>query len=308
MPKALSEADLSHYEEDGYVFPLPALSSEEVGRYREGLEEYLRLARGAIRPSYKHKLHLVTRWADEMVHHPRILDAVEDILGPDILCWTTNLLSKAGGQGAYVAWHQDSGYWGLEPHEVVTAWVALTASKQESGCVRVLPGSHRVRENAQHRDTFDKNNMLTRGQVLVAEINDEDAVNMELRAGEISLHHIRLFHGSGPNRTEDRRIGIAIRYMSSRVKKVGRPESATLCRGQAGAGNFLPETRPDGDFTTRSRLSHNRAVRRQVANNYDPVGDEPLATRLRLALERRALETFLDAYYAKWKFDEVLGR
>ena len=308
MPRTLSEAELQHYEEHGYIFPVPALSSEEVGRYRAGLEKYLQLAQGTMRPSYKHKLHLVARWADELVHHPRILDAVEDILGPDILCWTTNLLFKEGGRPAYVSWHQDSGYWGLEPHEVVTAWVALTPSREESGCVRVLPASHRTLENARHRDTFNKHNMLTRGQELVADIKDKDAVNMELEAGEISLHHIRLFHGSGPNRTGDRRIGIAIRYMSSQVRKVGRPESATLCRGQAGNGNFLPETRPDGDFSTTARLSHNRAVKRQVANNYDLVGGEPLGKRFRLGLERRVLAAFMDAYYAKWKLDEVLGR
>ena len=83
MPRTLSEAELQHYEEHGYIFPVPALSSEEVGRYRAGLEKYLQLAQGTMRPSYKHKLHLVARWADELVHHPRILDAVEDILGPE---------------------------------------------------------------------------------------------------------------------------------------------------------------------------------------------------------------------------------
>ncbi|NQY92470.1 MAG: phytanoyl-CoA dioxygenase family protein [Deltaproteobacteria bacterium] len=308
MPRALTESQLDHYRQHGYVFPVTALSADEVERYGRGLDEHLQRARGVIRPAYKHKLHLVSRWADELVHHPSILDAVEDILGPDILCWTTNLLVKEGGRASYVSWHQDSGYWALEPHEVVTAWVALTPSTTESGCVRVLPDSHLPEKNARHRDTFDKDNMLTRGQELADEINEQDAVDMELAAGEISLHHIRLFHGSAANRSNDRRTGIAIRYMSSRVRKTKRPESAMLCRGQAGNGNFLPESRPDGDFTTDARLCHNRAVRLQVANNYDPVGNEPAGTRLRLALERSMLTGFLDAYYAKWKLDQALGR
>ncbi len=307
MTKTLNQEQLSAYRSDGYLFPIDALSAAELDRCTRGFARYLESARGPMRPSYKHKLHLAAPWAAQLVRHPKILDAVEDLIGPDILVWTTNLLLKKAARPDYVSWHQDASYWGLEPHEVCTAWVALSPSTKESGCVRVLPGSHR-RSDARHRDTFDAANMLTRGQELVCDIDENAAVDLELEPGQISLHHIGLYHGSKPNRSDKRRIGIAIRYMSADVKKVGRPESATLVRGSDRNGHFRLEPEPDGDFSKAARLAHNRAVRRQVANNYDPVGPEPLAKRTRLLAERTLLTTALDVAWAKWRLEQMFGR
>ena len=303
MMNKLTTEERSHYDEAGYIFPIRALSEEAAASYASAFFAYEKQAEGPLWAAYKHKLHLVAVWAAVLVHHPVILDAVEDILGPDILCWTTNLLAKDPGDKKYVSWHQDAPYWRLEPHEVVTAWVALTPSTPEMGCVRVLPGSHK-KSAAPHHDLFDDNNMLTRGQRLVEDIEENDGVPLTLRPGEISLHHVRLAHGSAPNRSADRRIGVAIRYMSADVRKRGQPESATLVRGENRNGYFALEARPDSDFSLAARMTHNRAVRLQIANNYDPVGDESQEVREKLKQQREALEGGLDFVYEQMRAEE----
>ena len=299
MPERLNSKELEHYHEAGYGFPIRAITEEEAASYGRAFRGFEEQAKGPLQTAYKHKLHLVAGWAADLVHHPSILDAVEDLLGPDILCWTTNLLVKEAGDRQYVSWHQDAPYWRLEPHEVVTAWIALTPSTPEMGCVRVIPGSHK-RPTVAHRDLFDPDNMLTRGQRLVGNLQENDGVAMPLLPGEISLHHVRLSHSSPPNRSNERRIGIAIRYMSANVKKMGRPESATLVRGRDRNGYFALESRPEVDFSLAARMEHNRAVRMQVGNNYDPVGDESTEVREKLERSRTELERGLDFFYEQW--------
>ncbi len=281
------------YEEDGYYNAIPVLSEEELERIHEGYLAYQDKVPKHIADPYKHKVHLLSSWADTLVHHPKVLDAVEAVLGENILCWTSNLLVKDAKSGAFVSWHQDSGYWGLEPAEVVTAWIALTPSTKDSGCMQVLPATHRG-EDYSHRDTFDKDNMLTRGQELELEIHADDTVALELQPGEMSLHHIKLAHASGPNFSAEDRVGFAIRYMSANVKKEGAKESALLVRGERGDSDFIPETRLNQDWSAAARLQHNRALRRQVANNYRSHGKGSFAQRLRLTLKKLVSELFLD--------------
>ena len=127
---------------DGYLAPIRVLTDEEAEMAGAAVVDLMTANGGSSPPQLKHKLHLVYNWADGLVHHPAILNAVEAVLGPDIVCWTSNLMVKPAQHCAFVSWHQDSLYWGLEPSEVVTAWVALTPSEETSGCVQVLPGSH----------------------------------------------------------------------------------------------------------------------------------------------------------------------
>ena len=163
MGKMLTAAQAADFERDGYLFPLRAFSAAEARGYRHALESYEAETGDAIHSNMRHKVHLLFRWADEVVHHPPILDAVEDILGPDLLCWTTNFFIKEANDPAFVSWHQDSTYWGLEPADVVTAWVAFTDAPVESGAMRFLPGSHKL-DQISHRDTYAADNLLTRGQ------------------------------------------------------------------------------------------------------------------------------------------------
>jgi len=298
--KKLSRDDRSRYDNQGYLAPIRVMSERDAAAYALKFRDSEVNTKGPLQPAYKHKLHLVAGWASEWVHHPVIVGAVEELLGPDTLCWTTDRLLKEAGDEKFVSWHQDAPYWRLEPHEVVTAWVALTPSTEESGCVRVLPGTHRE-PVARHEDHFDANNMLTRGQRIALDLKPSDGVPMELQPGEISLHHIGLSHGSQPNCSNKRRLGIAIRYMSATVRKDGSPESATLVRGTDLYHHFELEERPDEDFNLCARMAHNRAVRKQIANNYEPIGDEPLEVRDALKKQRALLENGLDHFYEQWQ-------
>jgi len=201
------------------------------------------------------------------VRHDGILDAVEGVLGPDLLCWTVNFFIKEANSPGFVSWHQDSTYWGLDPHDVMTAWVAFTDVNLESGCMHFVPGSHQG-DQIPHVDTFHKDNLLSRGQEIAVEVDQAKTVDCILKAGEMSLHHIKTVHGSGPNRSNDRRIGLAIRYIPTYVRQIGVADSAMLVRGKDTYGNFEHEPRPRRDLDEAALAAHADAVNRQVANLY----------------------------------------
>ena len=245
MPSQQRELVLSRYERDGFVFPIDVMSSEEAVSRRRRLES----AEARFgRLDLKIKSYLVLLLADELVHHPAILDAVELIIGPDILVWDADFIIKEAHDRHFVSWHQDLTYWGLEPDDEVTAWVALSPSTVESGCVRFVRGTHRG-EIVPHVDTFSQDNLLTRGQTVQLEVDESDAVDVVLEPGQISLHNGKLIHGSRPNRSDDRRIGFAIRFVPTHVRQVvGRRDSAMLVRGVDAYRHFEAEPRPSADF------------------------------------------------------------
>ncbi|MGH8224134.1 MAG: phytanoyl-CoA dioxygenase family protein, partial [Woeseiaceae bacterium] len=139
MPKLLSQAAVEACRRDGFYSPIRVMSAQEARRYRDALEKHEAKTGQPLQGNWRHKMHLLFTWADELVHHPRILDAVEDVIGPDILCWTTNFFIKEARDPGFVSWHQDSTYWGLEPPEVITAWLALTDAPIESGAMKFIP-------------------------------------------------------------------------------------------------------------------------------------------------------------------------
>ncbi len=267
MPKLLPAGAPEAFRRDGFWFPVRVMSAAEAAAYRARLEAYEREAGGPIGSNMRHKVHLLFTWAAELVRHPRILDAVEDLIGPDILCWTTNFFIKEPRDPAFVSWHQDSTYWGLDPHDVVTGWVALSDAPVESGAMKFLPGSH-AREQIPHRDTFHKDNLLTRGQEVAVEVDERQAIDVPLRAGEMSLHHIRLVHGSKPNTTGDRRIGLAIRYIPTYVRQTKVADSATLVRGTDRHHHFEPEPAPAADLDAAALAAHRRVMEKQIATYY----------------------------------------
>ena len=184
------------YRTDGYYFPIPVLSADEARACRRRLEAFESEHQG-LPDRYRFKTYLVWTWLDRLIRHPRILDAVEAVIGPNILCWSTDFIKEPPDPG-FVSWHQDSTYWGLQPPEVVTAWLGLTGSTDENGCVRVVPGSH-LHGQVTHHDTFGEDNLLSRGQEVMVEVDESGGVDLRLSAGEISLHHILVVHGSRPN-------------------------------------------------------------------------------------------------------------
>ena len=248
MAKTISEHQLEEYQQQGFLFPFPVLSESETAALREKVEQ-LELREGGRLPArVNRKPHLLLTWLNELIRDRRILDPVEDILGPNILCWGSSFFIKNAHDPGRVTWHQDSTYWGLSKPDIVTAWVAFTPSTTENGCMRVVPGTHTF-EQLPHRDTFAADNLLSRGQEIAVTVDESRAVDVVLEPGQMSLHHVRLVHGSEPNHATYRRIGFAIRYLPTYVKQVaGTGDSATLVRGTDAYGHFLLEPAPRSDF------------------------------------------------------------
>jgi hypothetical protein len=253
--KALTEAAVRQYQELGYWSPVPALTPAEAAALMDRLEAF-EAGAGRLAGKLRHKPHLLFTWLNDLIRHERILDAVQDVLGPDILCWGTSFFIKEPRTRSFVSWHQDSTYWGLDPADVMTAWVAFTDSNAANGAMRVIPGTHLL-DQVPHQDTFSPENLLSRGQEIAVDVDARQAVMMPLRAGEMSLHHVRLIHGSDPNPSDTRRVGLAIRYIPTHVRQVaGARDSATLVRGVDRFGHFVAEERPDADMSPAAQAYH----------------------------------------------------
>jgi non-haem Fe2+, alpha-ketoglutarate-dependent halogenase len=260
MTRRLTTDEIARYRNDGFHFPVRVMSSEDAGAYRRRLEDHERATGAPIAGNMRHKVHLLFTWANDLARHPAILDAVEDLIGPDILCWSSTFFIKEARSPSFVSWHQDATYWGLSTDEVVTAWVAFADAPVESGAMRFWPGSH-LRKQLEHRDTFDENNLLSRGQEIAVD-------DVPLKAGEMSLHHVLLAHASGPNTTGDRRIGFALRYIPPHVRQLKVRDSATLVRGRDPFGNFDPEPAPKADLDAAAVATHREAVERSAKALY----------------------------------------
>jgi len=274
--KVLSEEALESYRRNGFYAPVRAFEAEEAREIRSRLEAHEAKTGAPLQGKWRVKTHLLFTWADRVVHHPAILDAVEDVIGPNILCWNTNFFIKEAASPGFVSWHQDAAYWGLEPEEVVTAWVAITRSDLESGCMKGIPGTHKV-SHLPHVDTFHKDNLLTRGQEISVAVDESKAVDLILKPGEISLHDIKLVHGSAPNLSQDRRIGLAIRYLPTHVRQTKERDSAMLVRGVDADRHFDPEPRPKRDLDAAALAAHAAAIERKFAVLYQ--GTEKTAFR-----------------------------
>ena len=205
------------------------------------------------------------------MRHRTILDAVEAVLGPNLLMWSTSFFIKEAGDTAFVSWHQDATYWGLSEPDVLIAWVAFTDATVENGAMRMIPGSHV--EQLAHRDTFAPDNLLSRGQEIAVEVDQARGVDVLLQAGEMSLHHVRMVHGSPPNRAGDRRIGFAIRYVPTYVRQVaGEIDGAMLVRGVDDYHHFVPEQPPATDLSPEGRAHHAESVARSAIILYGETG------------------------------------
>jgi ectoine hydroxylase-related dioxygenase (phytanoyl-CoA dioxygenase family) len=257
----LDAESVARYQEEGYLFPLRAFSAERAAAYRVEVERTCADTPGPAvalsgTVSYRVKPYLLFTWAARLVREAAILDAVEDLIGPDILVFHTTMWWKTRGSLNRVPWHQDGTYFGLAPFEHVTAWVALSPSNLETGCVRVVPGSHRSGQ-LPHADHRDPSLMLSRGQTVVADVDTALARPIVLLPGEFSLHHTMAIHSSDPNIGPDDRIGIGISYIPTRVRHVGPTRlSATLVRGRDTFGHFDLEAAPVADLDPAAVAVH----------------------------------------------------
>ena len=265
MGKYLTDQQVQAFREHGFLAPFAVATPELVKDMRSRLESHEKPQGGVLRGSHRFKNHLLFRWLSDFIRTPKILDAVEDLIGPDILVWSTDWWIKEPRSPQFVSWHQDSQYWGLETDRLVTVWVALSPSTERSGCMRVLPGSH-TGPDLLHKETYDDDNMLTRGQQITG-IDEGRAVNLEVDTGEATVFAYRIAHASHPNQTDDRRIGLAIRYIPPDTQQAySNQDSAVLVRGIDRIGNFKSEPEPRYDFDPVTVEFHRESeeIRRQI--------------------------------------------
>ena len=278
MPKILTEAQVAAYRRDGFLVPLTAFSPDMALRYRAHLEAFeARIGTplsGSLTPSkhrYRARTHLLCRWTHELVSHPAILDAVEDVIGPDILVFTMSWFIKEPGAPHVAGWHQDATHFGLDPNDLhVSAWLALSDASLDSGCMQFMPGSHR---RGQITHTYGMGASVNDAEQWIDKPGDvAGAVDCCLAPGQFSLHNTLTVHQSGPNRSRDRRIGISISYVPTSVRHLGsQRHPAHLVRGVDRYGHFDLEPAPAGDFDERAEEVHARSFEAFRANYLEQV-------------------------------------
>ena len=245
MPIKLTAAQQTAYERDGFVAPIDIFSADEAAAIRTALEEAERRFPEELAGPNRNNAHYVLPVLDEITHDSRILDAVQDVIGPDILMAGTTLFIKEPETKGFISWHQDARYIGLEPHDWVTGWLAISDVTEDNGCMRMIPGSHKA-PLAEHVDTYGDDNLLTRGQT-VPDVDEDQAVTVPLKPGQLSLHHPRIVHGSGPNISGERRIGFAMQsYIAPNVEQVIGRIWVQQARGSDRFGHHDVAPRPTG--------------------------------------------------------------
>jgi len=226
----LSANQLKQYEDEGFISPINIFSKNKAKEIRNEIELIEKEMPEELNKSGRYNAHLISPLLDEVTHNSKILDAVESLIGEDILVCGTTLFIKNPNEKNYVSYHQDAKYIGLEPHNWVTAWVAVTDSNENNGCMRMWSGSHKDNLK-EHDQKFNEGNLLTRGQT-VNHVPKEETTPLILEAGQMSLHHPTVVHGSGLNKSDDRRIGFVIQsYIGANVKQVLGKNSVQIARG-----------------------------------------------------------------------------
>lgn len=273
MTKMLTKELIGAYHRDGYLFPLKAFDLVEAQRYRTALEAFETRIGTKLTSAGKHRsrTYLLFGWAQELVRHPVILDVVEDIIGPDILVFTTTWFIKEPGTPHAAGWHQDATHFGLDPNDRhVTAWVALSDASLDSGCMQFVPGSHR---RGQLAHSYGLGASVNDAAQWIPEPGDvSSAVDCTLRPGEFSLHNTLMVHQSGPNTARDRRIGIGISYIPTSVRHTGsRRHTAHLVRGIDRFGHFDLDPPPNSDFDPAAQAVHDTSYANYAANYAEQV-------------------------------------
>ena len=234
---------IDQYSANGFSSPIRVMTESRSVDLAHKVQNLRNTNPNLAERAFGTNCHLLFPWLHEVTHMTEILDEVEKVIGTDILLWSASFFIKDPGSKSYVSWHQDSTYWGLKPLEIVTAWLALTPSKSSNGCMQVIPGSH-LRGQSGHKDTFADDNLLSIGQEIEFDISNENVVDLALEPGEMSIHHVRIFHGSNSNDSNTARIGFAMRYIPAYTRQEGGRTFAELVRGKDRFRNFDTPTPP----------------------------------------------------------------
>jgi len=261
MPKVLSRKQIDDYHEYGFISPIDVISENEALEYAQKLEAAERDHPEHIHAENRNNAHLSFTFLDELAHHPLILDVVEDLLGPDFCLWASVLFIKEPHSAHYVSWHQDATYMGMNKNTFLSPWIALSPSNLETGCMSMIPGSHK-QHIVNHEDTFADDNILTRGQV-INNVDESQAEHLILKPGQMSVHHCEVVHGSQPNKSNQRRIGFALQsYMQHDVRQTIGENQWMHCRGTKRTDHDLVELhRPRYDLDPIAQASREAASR-----------------------------------------------
>lgn len=267
-PAAISSPLAASYAKDGFFFPYDVVSEAEAAEILADLE-----AAEAETAADRARLSMLRGYParllpsfDRLIRHPRLIAAVSQLIGSDLLVWGSGLFIKEPSSKSFVSWHQDLNYWGLDGANEVTAWVALTPATTENGCMRFVPGSHQ-HDLVAHVDSFAQDNLLSRGQEIAVKVDEAKAVDIVLRAGQASFHHGHLYHASGPNRTGARRVATAIRYVASSMKQTsGEKLLVSHVSGNDRYGHFNVAPPPAGRLLEEDfeRVRRDVAIKRGV--------------------------------------------
>lgn len=270
----LSPQQVETYRYDGYLFPLQALSPAELAECNEGLARYEGWLGTPVNQGdwrWRSAAYVFLPWLDRLVRHPKILDAVESVIGPDILVFTSTFFIKEARSPTFAAWHQDATYFGIAPYEHVTAWVALTDATEEAGCMEVV-SSRAAPRQLHHAALGLKDSINGGGQAVVEEFEQQGGVMMAVPAGSFSLHHTLCTHRSAPNRADHRRVGIGISYIPAHCRLTGTVRMcAPLVRGRDSGGHFDILPPPEGEFHPAALARHEDAYRRYRANYAEQI-------------------------------------
>lgn len=266
----LTEAEIEQYRRDGYLFPFPALSPDEIAASNAGLaryEDWLGMPVNQADRRWRSASYVMLPWVDALTRHPRVLDVVEAVIGPDILVYTATFFIKEARSPTFAAWHQDATYFGLDPHEHVTAWVALSDASADAGCMEVVSSRGAPRQ-LSHAALGLPNSINGGGQAIVDRFDERGGTMMELPAGSFSLHHTLCRHRSAPNRAAHRRVGIGISYIPAHCRLTGTVRMcARLVRGRDTGGNFDLIPPPEAELHPAA-LERHELVYARYRDNY----------------------------------------
>jgi hypothetical protein len=274
MMKALTQEQLAYYRDNGFLFPIPALTQPEIEFFLAGLQRLeTELGAPVAEADVKWRSHAYAHspWFDKLIRHPRILDAVEDVIGPNILVWTSTFFIKEPHSKTFAAWHQDGTYFGLQPKEQVCAWVALTDATREAGCMEHL-SNHGSPRQLHHAPLGLKNSINRAGQTIMEPFDNSKPVAMALPAGSFSLHHELSVHRSAPNHASHRRVGIGLNYIPTHARVDGPVRChAMLVRGEDNYGHFDLIDPPVGERDPAALAVHQQVSDRYRANYNEQV-------------------------------------
>ena len=268
MTTKLTNEQIAEYREKGFVSPIKVMSGATAATHLNALSVHENTRGYRFTREERRKPHLLFSWLDKIAHLPSVLDAVESLIGPDILVVSSSLFIKEPRTTRYIGWHQDATYWTLSPMTVITAWVALSPSHHGNGCVQMAAGTHRGR-SLPHVETDDENNDLSRRQNILQGIAEEQVTDIVLAPGEMSLHDFNIAHCSGANPSDVRRVGFAVRYIPPDLRQTAGPAmSACLARGVDRFHHFDPEPRPTRDFDPIAVAYRDALLERHAVTGY----------------------------------------